>query len=354
MYPFQFRHRHLILRGLLTAIFVVGLPAPSKSQPPAPGAKSQVFEQMPAEQVHQRSRQWVEQVAADRLAEWDQQFPADQLTSSDFLALVMFTASFANPETKTFLDAVRSSAGYQLHSLVEEQNLNLEDPWIQNNTKLWLGVELSQRQLYEEALDQLSQLDAGLLIDPAAYYFHKAVCEHHLLLREPALASLNSLLQECRQVPPRYQTVGELMLQDLKQMEDKSLNEISRKMRDVERRLDLGRSGQKVQKLEREIIESLDELITKLEQQAGGGGGGGAGGQNGQPGGGQGLSPGQRGGSMQDNVQEVAGRKDGWGSLPPREKEQAKQILSTMFPPHYQRAIEAYNRKAAQRGNDTP
>ena len=40
-------------------------------------------------------------------------------------------------------------------------------------------------------------------------------------------------------------------------------------MKDVERRLELGRGGQRVQKQEDEIVVALDAIIEKLEQQGG-------------------------------------------------------------------------------------
>ena len=62
-------------------------------------------------------------------------------------------------------------------------------------------------------------------------------------------------------------------------------------MSDVERRLILGRGGEKTQKVEEEIVESLDEIIKKVEQQQqNSGGGGGQGGNQNQSGGAAGDS----------------------------------------------------------------
>ncbi len=38
-------------------------------------------------------------------------------------------------------------------------------------------------------------------------------------------------------------------------------------MEDIRRRLDLGRAGPKVRKVEKGVIESLDKLIKKLEEE---------------------------------------------------------------------------------------
>ena len=106
---------------------------------------------------------------------------------------------------------------------------------------------------------------------------------------------------------------------------------------------------------EKEIIESLDELIKKLEQQASAGGGGGSGsGKGNQPQSGAEDSR-VKGSTAPGEVDDKnLGQKDGWGKLPPKDQAKAKQILGTLFPPHYRRAIEAYNKKAAQRKSPTP
>ena len=41
------------------------------------------------------------------------------------------------------------------------------------------------------------------------------------------------------------------------------------------------------------------------------------------------------------------GDRDGWGNLPPAEREQALQQISRDLPTHYREAIEAYFRKLA-------
>ena len=302
------------------------------------------------DEVQARCRAWVEQQSPDHLEAWDQLAAGHTEAESPPLLLVIQTVCLLDESTQQFVSQLVQAPQFRLLSLLEANVLNIEEEWVQANAQLWLGTELSQRQLYEESLEILAPLEPTLLVDPGMYFFHRAVCEHHLLQQEAAQASLTRLLQETHPVPVRYRMLGELMQQDLAKLEEKSLDEISRKMRDVERRLELGRSGQKVQKLEKEIIDSLDELIAKLEEQSGGGGGGGSG----QSQGNNPNAPAQesrvKGSTAPGNVDEKdLGRKDGWGDLPPKEKAEAKQILGTMFPPHYQRAIEAYNRKAAQR-----
>jgi len=44
-------------------------------------------------------------------------------------------------------------------------------------------------------------------------------------------------------------------------------------------------------------------------------------------------------------------QKDGWGNLPPAERQQALQQISRDLPTHYREAIEAYFRKLATEKN---
>ena len=45
-------------------------------------------------------------------------------------------------------------------------------------------------------------------------------------------------------------------------------------------------------------------------------------------------------------------QKDGWGDLPPKERQQALQQLGKEFPSHYRLVIEEYFRKLSRDGAD--
>ena len=55
------------------------------------------------------------------------------------------------------------------------------------------------------------------------------------------------------------------MLLDMHAWKDKDLQAVARKMENVERRLELARGGPQTQKLQKEIVLRLDELIKELE-----------------------------------------------------------------------------------------
>jgi len=319
---------------------------------PESEVEAAIFSAEPRDQIIERCFQWLEANAqegtADRWLEYVEANPS--LTATEY---IIHALRLGNEEFDQFARSVEVANPVELNRLLETEALDDLEPWLAANARLWFADALVQKNLLEEALEQLQFIEPTELSDPASYFFLKSVCAHHLLLRPETENALEMLLTKCDPLPVRYRMLGELMEQDLKRWKEKSLDEVSRMMRDVERRLDIGRGGQKVQRVEQKIIESLDELIAKLEQQAGGGGGSGSG----QSQSNQSNSPAQdssvKGTTAPGDVDEKnLGNKDGWGKLPPKDQAKAKQILGTLFPPHYQRAIEAYNKKAAQRGSN--
>jgi len=138
------------------------------------------------------------------------------------------------------------------------------------NLALAYTKALSQRRVYEEGLDALRTVKAEDVIDPAAFLFHKAVAEHGLMLKPEAESTVLRLLDEVPESPERYRTVAALMYFDMQSWQDKDLGWISRKMDNIERRLDLSRGGPQTQKMQKEVVARLDEIIKKLENQAGG------------------------------------------------------------------------------------
>ncbi|MCP4506011.1 MAG: hypothetical protein GY826_06395, partial [Fuerstiella sp.] len=215
----------------------------------------------------------------------------------------------------------------------------------------------SQNEFFDEAHEHFEQIPLSETVDPAGVLFFKAVCEHRLLQKAVGLRTIQTLLNDTTDVPLRYRTVSELMQADLAALQEKSLNEVARMMSDVERRLKFGRGGERVQKVEEEIVSRLDEIIKKIEAQQGGGGGGGQGGQgqnNSNSSGGPAGDSSVKGSTAPGEVDEKnIGRKSGWGALPPKEQAKARNLIDRELPPHYRAAIEEYLRKLAKRPADT-
>jgi hypothetical protein len=148
--------------------------------------------------------------------------------------------------------------------------------FFRSNLALAYARNLIHRRVYEEALGALKAVKAEQTADPASYLFHRAVCEHGLLSQKDATASIDRLLEGVASSPERYKTVAVLMLLDMQTWKDKDLGAVARKMENIERRLQLARGGPQTQKLQKEVIRRLDEIIKELENKAkkkGGGGG---------------------------------------------------------------------------------
>lgn len=221
------------------------------------------------------------------------------------------------------------------------------------NVRYYVARNLTQFRMVDRALTIFNSIQPKTLIDPAGFLFFKAACEHHLLQKKDCGKTLDQLLNHTESVPERYRQVAVLMQADLETLKEESLDEISRKMSDVERRLDLGNSGEKVQKVEDEIIASLDKLIKKMEDQAKNSSSSGAGAGN---------SSSPEGGADESRVKgqiapgEIDKKKlsnnGGWGQLPPKKQASAKNIINRNFPSHYRKAIEKYFKKlATQKAN---
>lgn len=220
-------------------------------------------------------------------------------------------------------------------------------PFVRCNLQSFVVGFLAQAEFFDEAVSLADKIDPRELIDPAGYFFYRAVGEHRLLKKTDGLSSLKSLLQDTADVPVRYTSVAELMEADLQKLKEKSLDEIQRLMADVERRLGHARSGDKTQEVENTIIKRLDELIEKIEQQQQ------QQQQQSQQNGGQAQAADDsriKGTTAPGEVdQRDIGDRAGWGALPPKQQTQAKNLIDRELPPHYRHAIEQYLRKLARR-----
>jgi len=151
---------------------------------------------------------------------------------------------------------------------------NNQSEFFRANFGLAYARALNNRRVHEEALDVLKLFKAEQVVDPAAYLFNRAVSEYSLLNKEDANRTIRRLLDEAGTFSPeRFKAVALLMQLDMVAWKTKDLDDIARKMKDVERRLDLSRGGPVTQEKQRDILARLDEVIKKLENQQKKGGG---------------------------------------------------------------------------------
>lgn len=210
------------------------------------------------------------------------------------------------------------------------------------NLRLLVGCWMVRQSFHDEALQQFAALRPEEVVDPASLLFHRAVAHHWLLHKEEGLEAIDGLLAGRQFGPRRYMALAQLMREDLAAVEEDTLDHIARRMRDIERRLDLGRTGPKVREIEDGVIKSLDKRIKELEDQQCQGGGDSI--FSTKPADDSKLMGGKGPGEI--NRKKATG-KSGWGNLPPKQREKALQEVGRQYPSHYRDVIEQYFRKMA-------
>jgi len=344
--------------ALILVATVCGAAAGSDAPGPAEFSRPPSWRQPTRADVGRRVVEWLADVPADvaaadtldRLrAEWARG------PGGDLVDGVMAAAAAVDGRPRDLEAAVTGGAGD-----LAEATAWLDDPstptLVRETASLWAGRELVRQDRFDEALPLLATLDVATSVDPATLLFHRAACQHWLLDTDGALESLDRLLEREAELPARYARVAGLLRADASTLERESLDHIARRMRDVGQRLELGRAGSGTRQLQDGVIESLDKLIKKLEeqQQAQGQGGGGAGGGGGKGGEGVPMDDSRiAGGKGPGEVQKRdIGSTDGWGNLPPHERDEALQQIGREFPPHYREAIEQYFKRLAAGGEE--
>ncbi len=267
---------------------------------------------------------------------------------------ILITAAIVEPRIAELVKQLNDMSAPAIN-LAKIEWLPSEVPgWLQDSIRLACGRSLAQRRLYDESLEFLNGIELVQACDPASLIFYRAVCEHHLLKKNECLVNLRLLLERETELPMRYAQVANLMLADIEPLKSESLDEISRLMTDVHRRLDLGRAGKRVRDEEQDIVDKLDKMIKKIEQQI----------QQAR------QQSQQQNGSKQQNAQgadqpmensQIAGgtgpgdvdkkdmnNKSAWGNLPPAQRQEALQRMTEELPSHYRDVIENYFRRLAK------
>jgi hypothetical protein len=136
------------------------------------------------------------------------------------------------------------------------------------NVGLAYARALANRKFHDEAMEVLKLFQVEQVAAPATFLFTRAVCEHALLQKADASRSIVRLLEEGVNTPERYRTVSALMLLDMQTWKEKDLAAIARKMKMVEDRLEIAKGGPETQKIQKNIVDRLDELIKEEENKA--------------------------------------------------------------------------------------
>jgi hypothetical protein len=339
----------IVAPAILAIAFAVIAPAA-----PAPAADgTELYAPRSADQVRQELLRWLtrhgitnEKNVSSILELWGS--TGTTLPPRQVFERLIQSFCLADPSVRQFVSACRP--GTALRALPKPLlSQDESDEFLTEHLRLFYARALTQGMLYDEALAVFAKIDPAKVVDPATCLFYRAVCEHQLLKKKEGLATLDKLLHKTEGVAEPYTQVATLMQDELSSLDDQSLSGVSRKMQDSERRLDLGRGGQRVQKVQDEIIESLDEIIKKkqaqLDRQQ-------AQAQQQQNNSNESNRPAEdsmlKGATAPGNVDPNTKKRSGtWGRLPPKAATEAENRLNREFPSNYRRAVEEYFKKLA-------
>lgn len=298
-------------------------------------------------------------------------FDAVWSTDRPLLDKVTDVFKVGNPDAAKLLAEARNpdaAAPQEAPALLADEK---QTSFFRANFALAYAKALSIRHVHEQVLDTLKGVKAEQTVDPATYFFTKAVSEHALIQKDQALESIDHLLADVADTPERYRTVGALMVFDMMNWKDggqdlaSRLDPLTRKMKAIKDRLDLSRGGEKTQKMEKDVVFRLDEVIKELENQQKGQGSGSNGG-NCPPGG-------QKGDKPSDNVQSSSPQKDSeggngkgagqidlkklgetakvWGKLPEKDRAEAMKDLTRELSPELRDTVERFFKELTARAS---
>lgn len=237
------------------------------------------------------------------------------------------------------------------------------------NLALGFARGLTNGRVYEESLAALDGINAEQTVDPAAFFFHKAVAQHALIKKDDATRSIVRLLDDVADAPDRYKMLGTIMFLDMGnwKKDEKDLSNIKRLMDNSERRLGQARGGKITQDIQKKIIFRLDELIKEKENQANqscsqcNGGSCPNGGQGNQIGKGtirsssnapdSAIMGGSGAGTVDDKKLKTLADK--WGTMPEKDRAKAIMDLTKDLPARYRVVIEDYFKALSAAGTKT-
>jgi hypothetical protein len=267
---------HCLTGATLAAFFLTGGLAPAETKKDVASFGS--LRSATLEAARGQAMSWLKSVGKTdeaTLAEFNKIWAENN--DQPVLDRVANTLALGNAEAKKLLAEARDPAAPPPTKVPDLLKNTKQPVFFRANLALAYGKALSQRRVYEETLETLKTVKPEHVVDPGTLLFHKAAAEYSTLQRKNADDSIARLLDDVVDAPERYKMVATLMHFDMLSWKDKDLGSIARKMDNVERRLELARGGPQTQKMQKEIVDRLDELIKELEnRQKGGGGGGGS------------------------------------------------------------------------------
>jgi len=234
--------------------------------------------------------------------------------------------------------------------------MNSKDPYLKAYATFRYGLAEMNREQFKQAVDAFTTVlnrhrkQAGCDAEAA---FYLAVSLGQAREKEKAIVAAQRFLDDYPDAPQRYRAAMEQMKNELVQEWESPLYGLAGRMSHVARKIEGGDTGDPTQKEQKEIIDIIEELIKRAEQNEG-----------------QGQGGGQQGGAPRDNRQPnshapksqvapgpsrvgdlrkskaKAGEK--WGAMRDKEREEVLQALKEKFPERYRELLEQYNKALAE------
>jgi hypothetical protein len=242
-----------------------------------------------------------------------------------------------------------------LHIHLGESNTT---QYLYNSLRMYLALKLVQGRFYSDAIKILEDIKPENCINPSELFIAKAIIYNSLSLHKEGIKSIKDFRELEKTgvtISRRHSELAKLLEYEMKDddKEDDNPQEIAKKMDNARRILGKGDPGKEAQETEDDILKSLEKLIEKIEEQA----------KKSQQDGDsdseslQSNNPGQDEKIMRGKAPGNVDRKEfdqnanGWGAMPPKDREAALSKIEREFPSHYRDIIESYFREMAN-GND--
>jgi hypothetical protein len=348
------------MRKLFTAAAVAaGLAVSATPAFAAEPAKKPAFgfstmKAIPAEVAKAKAEAWLKSINKFDQAAFDKIWADEKRTVLDRTA---DSLALGNTEVAALLENVRKPdyVPAEVPGVLKDDK---QDNFFRTNVVLAFAKAAANKKVYEEALEALKGVNPEYAVDPASYFFFKAVAEHATMKKDAATGSIVKLLDDCADSPSRYTMVATLMFFDMQNWaaDPKDLSNIEKLMDNSSRRLDLSRGGEKTQDIQKKIVFRLDELIKELEakakqSQCQGGNCPGGGDKPGNKPGGNTVNPSNpapdsviMGGSGPGNVEPKVLRQiaEQWGTMPAEKRAQVVKEITRDLPAKFEPMIKNY------------
>jgi len=216
-----------------------------------------------AEAAKAQAAAWYARTGGKDQAKFDGIWGTDRPT----LDKVADTLALGNAEAAKILKQARDVNGTPPEGIPAMLKDKKVETYLRANLALAYAKALSNRRIFEEAQLALAAIKPEDVVDPAAYFFTRAVAEFSLMSRSEATSAILRLLEDVIEAPERYRMVAALMHFDMLTWQDNDLGWISRKMNIIADRLDIQRGGEKTRRMQKEVLVRLEEMIKEKENQ---------------------------------------------------------------------------------------